>query len=189
MNVNVRFMPWLAWVYATKLLAVLSSGIPKSRKQIVDETGLDDVVGVGLWRLWKGGYILRTKKPLKERSKIFKGRAGVSGNLRSYHLYVLRPASKDLLMVQGLEFVRYEKKHLDRRGYGESKAKLILRFLKENGDRAFYSKEIVEALKDKGVKPCDVMTHVRRFERKGLVYVRGYRTHDRQTPFKEGYLD
>lgn len=32
------------------------------------------------------------------------------------------------------------------------------------------------------------MSTVRRAERKGLVYVRGYRMHDRQTPFKEGYL-
>jgi hypothetical protein len=41
---------------------------------------------------------------------------------------------------------------------------------------------------DRGIKPRDVMTHARRFERKGLVYVRGYRTHDGQSPFKEGYL-
>ena len=32
------------------------------------------------------------------------------------------------------------------------------------------------------------MSNVRRFERQGLVYVRGYKTDDRQTPFKKGYL-
>ena len=32
------------------------------------------------------------------------------------------------------------------------------------------------------------MSNVRRFEKKGMVYVRGYRMHDKQTPFKEGYL-
>jgi len=65
---------------------------------------------------------------------------------------------------------------------------MIRRFLEENCDRAFYSKEIAEALKGEGVKPRDVMSTLRRAERKGLVYIRGYRTHDRQTPFKEGYL-
>lgn len=65
---------------------------------------------------------------------------------------------------------------------------MILNFLETNSDKAFYSKEIVEALKDKRVKPPDVMTTVRKAEKKGLVYVRGYRMHDRQTPFKEGYL-
>jgi hypothetical protein len=47
---------------------------------------------------------------------------------------------------------------------------------------------LVEALKDKGVKPGDIMSNVRRFERNGFVYVRGYRMHDKQTPFKDGYL-
>jgi len=32
------------------------------------------------------------------------------------------------------------------------------------------------------------LAHSIKYERQGLVYVRGYRTHDRQTPFKEGYL-
>jgi len=64
----------------------------------------------------------------------------------------------------------------------------VFDFLRENKDRAFYSKEIVEALKDKGVKPYDLMPNVRRFESKGFVYVRGYRSDVRETPFKDGYL-
>jgi len=60
--------------------------------------------------------------------------------------------------------------------------------LSKNSERAFYSTEIAEALKDHGIEQRDVMSTVRRAERKGLVYVRGYRMHDRQTPFKEGYL-
>jgi hypothetical protein len=47
---------------------------------------------------------------------------------------------------------------------------------------------VVEALKDRGVVGSDIMSTVRRLEDKGLVYVRGYRTHDKQTPFREGYL-
>ncbi|MDR0492973.1 MAG: hypothetical protein LBH74_04985 [Nitrososphaerota archaeon] len=47
---------------------------------------------------------------------------------------------------------------------------------------------IAEALKTQGIKPPDIMTTVRRLETKGRVYVRGYRLHDKQTPFKEGFL-
>jgi len=119
-----------------------------------------------------------------EPDRVFKGRAGVSTHLRKYHSYILRPKGLDSLHVQGLEFVR----PIPSEGKRVSKAKIILGYLKENSDKASYSKEVAEASKDKGVKPPDVMTQARRFERKGLVYVRGYRSHDNQSPFKEGYL-
>ena len=32
------------------------------------------------------------------------------------------------------------------------------------------------------------MANVRRYEHRGLVYVRGYRAHDHHSPFQEGYL-
>jgi hypothetical protein len=32
------------------------------------------------------------------------------------------------------------------------------------------------------------MATIRRAEKKGLVYVRGYRTHNAQTPFKNGFV-
>ena len=59
----------------------------------------------------------------------------------------------------------------------ESKAEKILMFLKKHGHRAFYSTEIVKELK---IKPTDVMPNVRRFEKKGLVFVRGYQSHDKR---------
>jgi hypothetical protein len=64
----------------------------------------------------------------------------------------------------------------------------VLEYLKEHAGKAFFSKEIADSLKDSGVRISDIMSNARRYERQGLVYVRGYRTHDRQTPFKEGYL-
>ena len=83
----------------------------------------------------------------------------------------------------------YAPKYLDARGGGTvSKAQQILDYIQENQDKAFYSTEIAEALKEKGVKVRDIMSNVRRFEGKGLVYVRGYKTDERQTPFKRGYL-
>lgn len=168
----------------SKILSVLSDGSPKTRSQIVKETRLGEkAVDDALYRIWKGGLLFRTEKPVREGDRVFKGRRGVSSHLRSYHLYVLSSKAVDSLRIKGWVFVKYVAK-----GPEVSKAKLILNFLKDNSDRAFYSTEVFEALKDKGIRQTDIMPNLRRYERKRLVYVRGYRTHDEQTPFKEGYL-
>lgn len=159
-----------------RLFAALSDGKPISAKEIVDSTGLDkNKVWDGLYYWWKKGLFL------------FKGRRGLTRNTRAYYLYVLSPDGKESIRWQGRNFVLYKRKYLDTRGARKtSKAQLILNFLKENIDRAFFSTEIGKRLAEKGVKIRDVMATVRRYER--FVYVRGYRTNQRQTPFKEGYL-
>lgn len=171
-----------------RLLTVLADGEPKSLMELRKQTGLSSKsVGSSLHRLWKSGEILRTQKPAYEALRAFKGRAGIKKNTRAYHLYLYAPG-KDAIGLRGLRFVRYDGKYLDSRGSGMSKAQVIREFLDENRDRAFYSTEIAEALKEEGVKQRDVMSAVRRAEKKGMVYVRGYRTHDKQTPFREGYI-
>jgi hypothetical protein len=89
---------------------------------------------------------------------------------------------------QGIAFIVYSPPLSDQRGAGINKAEVIRRFLKRYADQAFYSVELYAALSNQGVTQQDIMATVRRAERKRLVYVRGYRTHDRQTPFKEGFL-
>lgn len=172
------------------ILASLSDGKPRSSRWIIKQTGLS---GPAVWnalkRCWQGGLLLRTKESIYESKRVFKGRAGVGRVMRPYHLYVLRPEGVDSLRLDGHEFVKYHRKYLDVRGGGKrSKAQAILDFLKKNRDRAWFSKEIAGSLKDVGVKISDVMANVRRFEKKGRVYVRGYKSEDRQTPFREGYL-
>lgn len=172
-----------------KVLTVLSDGKPRSHREIVKKGGLSyKSVGHALRRLWEKELIFRTEEPIRERNSIFKGRAGKTSNLRSYRLYVLCQKRVDSLHIQGVRFVKYDKKYLDKRAFGKSKAKMVLEFLKKNQDRAFFSTEVAEALKDKGVKLSDIMANMRRFEKKGRVYIRGYRTHENETPFKEGYL-
>jgi DNA-binding Lrp family transcriptional regulator len=178
-------------VTSKRILALLSDGKPRSSKEIRKEIGFSrDSVESALIRLWKKTKILRTVKSKISSEKVFRGRAGKAYNLRQYHLYMTRQGNAESVNFQGQTFVTYSKKYVDRRGSvnGTSKAKLVQEFLKKNSDHAFYSKELVEALKDKEVKPSDIMSNVRRFEKKGMVYVRGYRMHDRQTPFKDGYL-
>jgi hypothetical protein len=71
----------------------------------------------------------------------------------------------------GSQFVGYEDRKKDGRSRDvESKASKIVNFLKKNVDAAFYSIDIVKAL---GVKSCDIMPNIRRYEKKGSLFVRG----------------
>ena len=158
-----------------RLLAVLSDGKPRSRRELMEETGLTSkAVGSALRRLWKGGEILRTQRPTYEALRAFKGRAGIKKNTRAYHCYVFA-SGKESVSIQGMMFAKYDENQLDRRGSGKSKAQAIREFIVKNSDRAFYSTEIAEALKDYEVEQRDVMSTLRRAEKKGLVYIRGYR--------------
>jgi hypothetical protein len=103
--------------------------------------------------------IFRTEEPIRERNSIFKGRAGKTSSLRSYRLYVLCQKRVDSLHIQGVRFVKYDK-YLDKRAFGKSKAKMAREVLKKNQDRAFFSTEVAEALKDKGVKLSDIMANM-----------------------------
>jgi len=83
-------------------------------------------------------------------------------------------------------FVQYDERKKDGRSREiESKASRILDFLNKNKDEAFYSVDIKEKLE---VNSCDIMSNVRRFEKKGLVYVRGYQSHDQRSPFSKGFI-
>jgi len=172
------------------VLGGLVGGEPKCVREITSETGLTRSQAYNaLFLCWKRGLVLRTAEPIYEREKVFKGRGGSSLHTRPFHLYILRPDGVDEVEVGGCRFVGYADEHLDPRGGGKvSKARRVLDFLREHCDGAFFSIEIVEGLKEFEVMVRDVMSNVRRFERKGLVYVRGYKTDERQTPFREGYL-
>lgn len=173
-----------------RVLAALFEDTPKSSRVIMRETGLSrGSVAMALNRLWRGGRVLRTAEAIFETERIFKGRAGVSNHMRPYHLYVIAPEGRDQVTLGGVRYVAYSEEYMDPRGgQGVSKAKRILVFLEENRDRAWFSKDVAEALEEHGVKPGDVMSNVRRYEKKGRVYVRGYKSDERETPFRRGFL-
>jgi hypothetical protein len=130
--------------------------------------------------LWKKGLILRTRKAHFVFETAGKGRAGITGYTRAINYFAV---NNNALPA---EYVKYEDRHKDGRSRDvESKAYGILNYLINNKSKAFYSKDITEALK---VKSCDVMANVRRFERKGLVFVRGYQSHDKRSPFQKGFI-
>jgi hypothetical protein len=175
-----------------KIAGVLNDGRAWSSRDIARALGLNrHCVESGLGRMWRSYRVLRSAKPVVCSEKTFRGRLGMIANLRQYYSYLLGPEGATYAFFEGQQYVAYSEKYLDKRGgglNGKSKARLIREFIEEHSDRAFFSKELVEALKDKEVKPSDIMSCVRRLEKKGLVYVRGYRLHDRQTPFGDGYL-
>ncbi len=173
-----------------RILSILADGKPLSHRDIVRGTGLSEAeTWQALRRTWEAERILRTRNPIREAEKVFKGRGGLTRNQRSFHLYILRPGERDEIRVGGLEFVTFQPDYLDPRGGGsKSKAKAILEFLQSHPREAFFSKQIAQALAGHGVKIADIMANVRRYERQGLLYVRGYRTDQRQTPFLDGYL-
>jgi hypothetical protein len=169
------------------LTALAIDGKPKSARDIINATGIDEkTVSHMLSNLWRKHLILRTDKPLFESSRQFKGRAGFKSNTRMYHLYIINDhptgqgedwtgAETTTIVIDGHRFIQFSPEYSDKRGNrgSKSKAQLVLNFLKENSDRAFYSTEIFNALKEKGVTMTDIMTTARRYERKGLLYVRG----------------
>ncbi len=172
------------------IAGALIDGRVRSSREIVEITGLSKPASwEGLRRCWVGGLVLRSEQPRYESERLNKGRAGRPRNTRPFHLYALRPQGVDRVDVDGRTLVAFSKSFLDARGGGsESKARSILEFLRSNSGKAFFSREIASSLQGKGVKLADIMANVRRYERRGLVYVRGYRTHDHHSPFREGYL-
>jgi len=127
------------------------------------------------------GIILRTREPTFEFETYHKGRAGCVGYNRAINYYVVNNGQE-----VGSQFVGYEDRKKDGRSREvESKASKILNFLKKNENEAFYSVDIVKALE---IKSRDVMPNVRRYEKKGLVFVRGYQSHDQRSPFKKGFI-
>jgi len=171
-----------------RLLTALSADTPRSAKEIVVATRLDKKkVWDGLAYWWERGLLLRSETPSYEATEVFKGRRGYRKNTRAYYLYLLKTGDKESAQVRGRKFVAFREEHRDARGArGTSKAQSIVNYLSEHSDRAFFSSDVAKALADRGVKPRDVMATVRRYG--DSVYVRGYRTDQRQTPFKEGYL-
>lgn len=171
-----------------RLLTALSTDTPRSAKEIVKATRLDEKkVWDGLSYWWERGLLLRSETPSYEAAEVFKGRRGYRKNTRSYYLYLLKTGEKESVQIKGRKFVAFSEERRDSRGArGTSKAQSIINHLSEHSDRAFFSSDVAKALAEKGVKPRDIMATVRRYG--DSVYVRGYRTDQRQTPFKEGYL-
>jgi hypothetical protein len=112
------------------------------------------------------------------------GRVGYRYNTRSYYLFLLKNGS-DETKSESTKFLCFAK---TRKITRPNKSQIILNFLRENVDRAFYTSEIARVLKDRGITIRDVAANLRRYERKGRAFFRGYRSAEHETPFAAGYI-
>jgi hypothetical protein len=168
-----------------KLLELMSDGKPRSTRGIAEKLGITARAAESVcYRCWRTGLLLRTAKPLRETCKTFAGRAGHRYNTRLYHLFILQNGADEteLENLKFLSFVRTPKISKP------NKSQLILSFLRENLDRGFYTTQIAEKLKGEGVTIRDISCNLRRYEKRGLVYFRGYRSAEHETPFAGGYI-
>ncbi len=142
-------------------------------------------------RAWQKGVVFRSSEVFFEKTRIFKGRRGIAKNVRAFHTYILPlDPSAVKFFKDGVTYVGYSRDNLDHRAVkgGKSKSASILEFLRDNAHRAWLSRVVCEALKDKDVRPNDAMTAVNRYAKRGLIYIRGYKSDTSLTPFREGYL-
>ncbi|MEP0826233.1 MAG: hypothetical protein HRF40_12180, partial [Nitrososphaera sp.] len=112
------------------ILTALADGKPKSAKEIVSTTRIDEkAISHLLSNLWRKHLILRTDKPLFEYSKQFKGRAGFKSNTRMYHLYIINDqigqgeentggetTNNNPIFLDGHTFVQFSPEYSDKRG-------------------------------------------------------------------------
>jgi len=171
-------------------MGLLVDGKPRGIHEISVELGLSKRGAEGAcYRGWRDGSLLRSAREVRGKLRVFRGRAGSVSSDRGYFLYLFRVEGQDSAKVDGVDFVPYGQEYLSNKiPKGESKTKRILRFLKENQYRAWYTTEIVEALKDEGVNPSNVMPAVRRYEQEGVLFLNGYRTDVALRPFSRGFL-
>jgi len=168
-----------------KLLELMSDGKPRSTREIAEQLHFTPRAAESVcYRGWKTGLILRAAEPIRERGCTFAGRAGRKYNTRSYYLFTLQNGSDETVIAQ----VRYLSITKTPKVQRENKSQLILAFLRDNPQRAFYTTQIAQRLKDKGVTIRDISCNLRRYEKRGLIYFRGYRSAEHETPFAGGYI-
>jgi hypothetical protein len=168
-----------------KLLDLMSDGKPRSSRDVANPLSFTDRAAESVcYRCWKAGLLLRTVKPIYERNRKFAGRAGSRYNTRSYYLFVLGNGS-DEADIGNLRFFSFSKTP---KIVKPNKSQLILNFLRTNLDKAFYNSEIVKLLKNQGITIRDIAPNLRRYEKKGQIFFRGYRTAEHETPFAGGFI-
>lgn len=173
-----------------KIAALLADGVPRGTFEIGCEVGLSSkAVQLACVRAWESGLLLRSEKQFRGRLAQFRGRGGTVSNDRGFYMYTLRPEGVDSLVIDSIKYVPFDEKYLSGNApKGESKADRIIRFIEENKEKAVYSNEIFDSLKELGIKKPDIMSVIRRHEKKGTLFVRGYRTEINQTPFTNDFL-
>jgi len=125
-----------------KLLELLSDGKPRGSRDVAESLDFTHRAAESVcYRGWKAGLLLRAEKPIRELNSTFAGRAGHRYNTRSYYLFTLQNDSEEE-EVQKLKFLSFAKTP---KIIKSNKSQIILNFLRENVDRAFYTTDIAKS--------------------------------------------
>ena len=123
----------------------MSDGRPRSSRNVAEQLHFTDRAAESVcYRSWKAGLLLRSIRPIRERNRTLAGRSGSRYNTRSYYLFVLHNGS-DEAELESLKFLSFSGTPRIAR---PNKSQLILSFLRENVDKAFYTSEIAKLLRD-----------------------------------------
>jgi len=124
-----------------KLLELMSDGKPRSTREIAEQLHFTARAAESVcYRCWKAGLLLRAAEPIRERNNTFAGRAGRGYNTRSYYLFVLQNGS-DETIIDKKTFLGVAKTPKIQR---ENKSQLILSYLQQNPERAFYTTQVAQ---------------------------------------------
>ena len=149
------------------LLSLMSDGKPRSTRGVTERLGVTTrAAESACFRCWKAGLLLRSEKPLHEANRVFAGRAGTSYNTRSFYLFVLGNGGEEAVA----EEIRFLAHSNTPRTVKPNKAQLVLNYLRENADKAFYTAEIAGRLKESGVTIRDVGVNLRRYEKRASLF-------------------
>jgi len=143
-----------------KLLELMSDEKSRSSRDVVGQLRFTARAADSVcYRCWKAGLLLRAAMPLHERNSTFAGRAGHRYNTYSYYLFVLQSDS-DGKEIEDVKFLSSSKTP---KIVKTKKSQLILNFLREDSDRAFYTGEIAKLLKDQDATIHYIATNQRTF--------------------------
>jgi hypothetical protein len=157
----------------------MSDGKPRCTREVTERLGVTArAAESACCRYWKAGLLLRSEKPLYKPNRVFAGRAGTSYNTRSFYLFVLGNGGEEAV-ADNIRFLSHSRTP---RTVKPNKAQLVLNLVKQNCDKAFYTTEIAGRLKESGVTIRDVGVNLRRYEKRGQIYFRGYRNEHRLVP-------
>jgi hypothetical protein len=174
------------------IVSLLLDGKEQISREVAQQLGFGlDVINTTILRAWQKGELLRTKKAIFEKIEVPKGRLGIKRNIRGYHKYTVPVTYEkgESFTKDGSEYVSYSEANLDHhRPEEKSKSQLVIDFLRDNSDKAWFSTQVRKQQGEDLIKACDVMTGVRSRAKKGWAYVRGYTTDSYSTPFRECFL-
>jgi hypothetical protein len=163
----------------SRIMSFLSNGVPRGIKEIAGQLGLGEVsVYNAVYLLYKRGALLRSEKPRAQRDS--NGWAMEEAR----HLWKARTNGETSCFVNGEAFIEHKPRP------SKSLSQSIIEYVREHlHDRAAFTTDLRKDLEEQlGTRILQSMImYVLGRYRHREVYVRGYQSADKMTPFEQGF--